>query len=95
MFGPGIEVTVNVMALLATPPTVTTTAPVVAPVGTGTVMLVSLQLVAVPAVPLNVTVLDACVAPNLLPMIVTGVPTGPDETLRPEMYGALPPPPPP
>ena len=95
MFGPGDEVTVNVMLLLATPPTVTTTGPVVAPVGTGTTILVSLQLVGVPAVPLNVTVLDACVAPNLLPMMVTGVLAGPDETLRPEMYGALPPPPPP
>jgi hypothetical protein len=44
--------------LLATPLTVITTAPVVAPLGTLTVMLVALQFVAVPAlVPLNVTVL--------------------------------------
>jgi hypothetical protein len=32
----GAEVTVNVMPLLATPPTVTTNGPVVAPSGTGT-----------------------------------------------------------
>ena len=42
---------------LATPPTVTTTLPVVAPVGTGATMLVELQLVGVAAVPLNATVL--------------------------------------
>ena len=43
--------------LLDRPPTVTTTFPVVAPEGTGTTMLVLLQLVGVAAVPLNVTVL--------------------------------------
>ena len=37
--------------LLGTPETVTTTFPVAAPLGTGTVMLVSLQLVGVPVVP--------------------------------------------
>ena len=49
--------TVNVTPLLACPLTVTTTAPVVAPEGTGALMLVALQLVGVAAVPLNVTVL--------------------------------------
>jgi hypothetical protein len=43
--------------LLAAPFTVTTTFPVVAPVGTGTTMLVALQLVGVPVVPLKLTVL--------------------------------------
>ncbi len=43
--------------LLATPPTVTTTFPVVAPFGTGATILVALQLVTVAAVPLKVTVL--------------------------------------
>jgi len=52
----GGTVTVKVMPLLARPPTVTTTGPLVAPLGTGTVMLVSLQLVGVASVPLNVTV---------------------------------------
>ncbi len=56
MAGAGV-VTVKLTPLLATPPTVTTTFPVVAPVGAGTTMLVALQLVGVPAVPLNVTVL--------------------------------------
>jgi hypothetical protein len=50
-------VTVNSVPALGTPPTVTTTLPVVAANGTGTVMLVALQLVGVPSVPLNVTVL--------------------------------------
>lgn len=48
----------KVTPLLATPLTVTTTFPLVAPLGTGTAMLVALQLVGVAAVPLNVTVLD-------------------------------------
>jgi hypothetical protein len=51
-------VTVNVTPLLACPLTVTTTGPDVALAGTGTTMLVALQLVGVAAVPLNVTVLD-------------------------------------
>ena len=49
--------TVNVTPLLAAPATVTTTDPVVAPAGTGTAILVALQLVGVAAVPLKVTVL--------------------------------------
>ncbi len=40
-------------------------------------MLVADQLVGVAAVPLNVTVLLPCVAPKLVPVIVTAVPTGP------------------
>jgi hypothetical protein len=70
-------VTVYGSALLARPPTVTTTLPVVAPVGTGTAMLVADQLVGVAAVPLNVTVLLPCVAPKFVPVIVTAAPTGP------------------
>jgi len=69
--------TVNVTPLLASPPTMTTTLPVVAPAGTGTTMLVADQLVGVAAVPLNVTVLVACVAPKVVPVIVTDVATGP------------------
>ena len=45
-------------ALLAALETVTTTAPVLAPDGTGATMPVALQLVGVAEVPLNVTVLD-------------------------------------
>jgi hypothetical protein len=73
----GPTVTVYVSALLARPPTVTTTLPVVAPVGTGTAMLVADHDVGVAAVPLNVIVLVPCVAPKLAPAIVTAVPTGP------------------
>jgi hypothetical protein len=52
-----MTVTVKFAPLLVTPPTVTSTLPVVAPVGTGTTMVVAFQLVGVAAVPLNVTVL--------------------------------------
>jgi hypothetical protein len=41
-------------------------------------MLVGPQLVGVPAVPLNFTVLVPCVAPKFVPVIVTDVATGPD-----------------
>src|SRR5258708_2698028 len=70
------------MPLLATPPTVTTTVPVVAALGTGTLMLVPFQLVAVVAIPLNLTVLVPCAVPKFAPAIVTGVPTAPDVGLR-------------
>ena len=52
-----VVVTVKAKPLLAIPPTVTTTGPVVAPEGTGTATLVGLQLVGAAVVPLNVTVL--------------------------------------
>jgi len=51
---------------------------VVAPLGTGKAIDVALQLVGVALVPLNVTVLVPWVAPKLVPVIVTDVPTGPD-----------------
>jgi hypothetical protein len=54
IFGPTVKVT----PLLADPPTVTMTAPVVAPAGTEATMVVALQLVGVAAVPLKLTVLD-------------------------------------
>jgi hypothetical protein len=53
----GAATTEKLLPLLATPDTVTTTFPVVAPVGTVAVMLVALQPVAVAVVPLNLTVL--------------------------------------
>jgi len=52
-----VDVTEKEKPLLATPLTVTTTLPVVAPFGTGAAMLVALQLVGVAVRPLNVTVL--------------------------------------
>src|ERR1700733_10973412 len=57
----GGGVTVKLTPLLAWPPTITTTAPVVAAAGTSTLMRLALQLVGVAAVPLNVTVLVPCV----------------------------------
>src|SRR5215475_8368129 len=69
--------TVNAAPLLCTPPTVTTTLPVVALDGTGTTMLVADQLVGVAVVPLKATVLEPCVAPKFVPVIVTEVATGP------------------
>jgi hypothetical protein len=63
--------------LLDSPPTVTTTLPVVAPAGTGTTMLDADHDVGVAVVPLNVTVLLPLLAPKLLPLIVTAVATGP------------------
>jgi hypothetical protein len=84
----GATATVKLTPLLATPPTVTTTLPVVAPVGTGVTMLVADQLVGVAVVPLNFTVLVPCVAPKFVPVIVTDVPTGPLVGDRVVMLGA-------
>ena len=65
--------------LLALPPTVTTTLPVVAPVGTVAIMDVVPQLpIVVAVVPLNLTVLVPCVDPKFNPVIVTDAPTAPD-----------------
>jgi hypothetical protein len=79
--------TVKVTPLLATPPTVTTTLPVVAPVGTGATIEVALQLVGVAAVPLKVTVLLPWVAPKFAPLMVTEVPTCPEVGERLAMLG--------
>ncbi len=84
----GPVVTVYVMLLLESPPTFTTTLPVVAPVGTGTTMLDADHDVGVAVVPLNVTVLLPFVAPKLLPLMVTAVATGPLEGDRLVMVGA-------
>lgn len=61
--------------------------PVVAPFGTGITMPPALQLVGVPATPLNVTVLVPRVEPKFVPEIVTGVPSGPLVGLRLNMSG--------
>ena len=86
---PQIDVTVKLTPLLATPPTVTTTFPVVAPAGTGTTMLVAFQLVGVAAVPLNVTVLVPCVDPKFVPVIVTDTPTAPDVGAKLDTFGPV------
>jgi len=76
------------LPVLATPPTVTTTGPVVVPLGTITTMLVELQLITlVAAVPLKVTVLVPCVAPKFVPVIVTCVLIPPELGDIPVMLG--------
>ena len=70
--------TVKARLLLGTPCFVTTTGPDEAPDGTSAAMLTSLQDVTAAAVPLNVTVLEACVAPKFRPATVTAWPAGPD-----------------
>jgi len=70
---------VNAEPLLATPLTVTTTLPVVAPDGTTVTIDVLLQLlIEVAVVPLKVTVLVPCVEPKFVPVIVTEEPTAPE-----------------
>ena len=81
-------VTVNLTPLLADPPTVTTTLPVVAALGTGAIILLELQLVGVAVTPLNVTVLVPWVDPKPLPEIVTEVPTFPEVGDRLLIFGA-------
>src|SRR5258705_110181 len=53
----GVGITAKLTPLLSTPLAWTTTFPVVAPAGTGTAILVALQVVTVAVVPLNFTVL--------------------------------------
>jgi hypothetical protein len=84
---PGVCKTVNKNPGLGTPLTVTTILPLVAPFGTGTTMLPELQEVGVAFVPLNVTVLDPCVDPKLVPVIVTDVPATAEFVDRPVMFG--------
>jgi hypothetical protein len=82
-------VTVKLTPLLAVPPTVTTTFPVVAPAGTCAAIDEPVQLTTdVAAVPLNITVLDPWLDPKLDPEIVTHVPTAPDEGDRLVMLGS-------
>jgi hypothetical protein len=87
---PGPVPTVKMGPLLASPPTVTTTLPVVAPLGTGTTILVAPQLVGEAGVPLNETVLVPCVVPKLVPPIVTEAPMAPDNGLRLVIFGWTP-----
>lgn len=51
--------------------------------------MVAVQLVGVAATPLNVTVLVPCVAPKLVPLIVTEVPTAPEAGDTLVMLGAV------
>ena len=73
--------------LLAMPLTVTTTLPVVAPTGTGAIMLEAPQLVGVVLTPLKVTVLVPWEAPKFVPAIVTDALIAPADGLRLVMLG--------
>jgi hypothetical protein len=79
--------TVKLTPVLGTPPTVTTTLPVVV-AGTGAVMLVGVQPVGVDVTPLKVTVLLPCVAPKFVPVMFTEAPTWPDVGFSLVMVGA-------
>src|SRR5690242_7648960 len=79
-------VTVKFTPLLATPETVTTTFPLLAPAGTAATMVVEFQLVGIAATVLNVTLPGA--APKFMPVIVTEVPTGPELGDKPVIVGA-------
>jgi len=83
----GAGTTVNETPLLFTPLAWTTTLPVVAPVGTEATIEVALQLVDVALVPLNVTVLEPCVEPKLLPAMVTDALAAPELGVRLVMVG--------
>lgn len=82
-------VTVKVALLLETPETVTITGAGPSPRLEGTLMpmLVSLQLVGVTLSPPPMTLLEPWVAPKSLPLMVTAVPTGPEEGERLLMPG--------
>ena len=85
------ETTVKVAELLVPAPgTETTTgiAPNATPLGTGTTILVLLQLVGVAEIAPKVTVLVPCVVPNPVPAIVTDVPIGPDAGVKLVIVGA-------
>ena len=83
----GVGSTVKLIPLLATPLTVTTTFPVVAPAGTGVTIDVPLQLVGVAEVPLSLTVLVPWLLPKWVPVIVTDAPTAPEVGDRLVMVG--------
>src|SRR5207245_1541944 len=87
MFGVGN--TVKSAPLLATPPTVTITSPVVAFAGIVAKMLLTLQVIGVAGVPLSVTVLVPCDAPKFVPMIVIDVPTAPEAGTSPVIVGRM------
>jgi hypothetical protein len=79
---------VKLNPLLATPPTVMTTSPVAALLGTVTPTLPSLQDVAVAATPPKVTVLLPMNKPKFDPLIVTGAYAAADPGDIDEIVGA-------
>ena len=72
------------MVSTSPPGVITSIVPVVAPLGTSTLILVAVSFVMVPATPLKVTEL----APKrLVPLMVTTVPTGPPVGVKVVMVG--------
>jgi hypothetical protein len=86
----GRGVTVNVVLFAGEPPTVTENVPDDDPVGTIALMMVALQLTTGAVVPLSEIVLELWVAPKLVPVIVTRVPTGPVAGDSPVIVGDWP-----
>ena len=85
----GAGTMVKLTPLLALFETVTTTFPVVAPLGTVAVILDAPQAVAVATVPLNFTVLEPWLDPKFDPLMTTDAPTAPEVGFRPEIAGAV------
>ena len=84
----GIESTVNGTLFVETPLAVTTTFPVLAPVGTTATIDVAFQeLIEVAAVPLNFTPPVPCDTPKFVPVIVTDAPTAAEVGARLVMVG--------
>ena len=86
----GVVPTAKCTVSLARPPTVITTLPVVAPLGTVATIWVSLQLIGIAGAPLNVTVLVPRELPKFIPVIVMEVPTGPTDGDKLEITGVAP-----
>ena len=84
----GAATSVKLMPLLAMPDTVTTTVPVVAPLGTVAVILpLPHAVMTVAVMPLNFTVLVPWVDPKFEPEIVTEAPTAPEVGDNPLIFG--------
>lgn len=83
------EVSVKGRPLLLRFDTLTTTFPVSVPTGTGATICVLLQLVGVVITPLKATVLDPCVDPKFVPVIMTEVPAEPDVGDRLVRFGPV------
>lgn len=80
--------TVNLTPLLDTPPSaVTTTFPVVVPIGTVVLIAVFAQLITVAGLPLKLTEPTAGGVPKLVPLIVTDAPSLPEDGERLVMFG--------
>jgi hypothetical protein len=84
----GVGITAKAIPLLCTPPTMTTTFPDIAPVGTGTTICVAVQLVGTPVAVAKVTVLRPWLDPKLLPVTVTESPLIPEVGARLVIWGA-------